>query len=291
MYISTETGSFDAYGDIKTIIKMLKDAGFDAYDYSMFYDVKSGQIFMREDYIEQAKELRRFADSIGISCNQAHAPYATYVTCEQYHGMPKDEYNAFAHKSVTRAIEIAGILGARIIVVHPRDDGTVKENATLYQSFEETARKAGVKIAVENMWNWEDGAPTATIAACSHHDDFKAHMDLLNKDVFVACLDIGHAEMRGLNTSAVQMIETLKDDLQALHIHDIDLTYDNHSLPYTKSVDFEKILKALKLINYQGDITLESCCYVQFFPLELYPHVAKLMAAVANYMRKYLQGK
>ena len=115
MYISTEIGSFNAYGDTKQIIKMLKDAGFDAYDCSMFYDLPCGQMLMEKDYLQQAKDLREYTDSIGIVCNQAHAPYATHIASGEYNGMPKDEYNAFAHKQVTRAIEVAGILGAKVM--------------------------------------------------------------------------------------------------------------------------------------------------------------------------------
>lgn len=204
MYISTEIGSFDAYGDKTKIIKMLKNAGFDAYDCSMCYGEQCGQMLMQDDYIQQAKALREYTDSIGIVCNQAHAPYASMVKCEEYHGMNRDDYNIFAHKQITRAIEVAGILGAKIIIIHPCNDSSAEENAIMYKSFEETARKAGVKIGVENMWNWDEGSPNATPAACSHHDDFKAHMDLLDNDVFVACLDIGHAEMKGLNTSSMR---------------------------------------------------------------------------------------
>ncbi|MBQ8295602.1 MAG: hypothetical protein IJX87_04115 [Clostridia bacterium] len=74
------------------------------------------------------------------------------------------------------------------------------------------------------------------LAACSHHDDFKAHLELLPADVFVACVDIGHAEMAGLSTSAAQMIETLGDRVLALHVHDVDLVHDNHQVPFTQKL-------------------------------------------------------
>ena len=295
MYISTEINSFRAYGDRRKIIRMLQEAGFTAYDYSMFGDgwLKPNTSLLSDDYREQAQAFRAYADSIGMPCNQAHAPFPTALRLDVQYGDLTDNaaYNEMAIMEIKRAIEVAGILGAKVCVVHPCNDYTPEQNAKLYQLFEEDARKAGVKIGVENMWNWNRGEPNACAAACSHHDNFKAHMNLLPKDVFVACLDIGHAEMAGLNTSATQMIETLDCDLQALHIHDNDRVHDEHCLPFTRKIDFEAMITALKKIGYQGDVTMEADTYIRRFPLQLYPIAVKLLAEVARYIRDRLQEK
>ena len=293
MYISTEINSFKALGSNEKVLRLLKESGFDAYDFSMFYgSLAETEILDHEDYLARAKAFRAVADGIGLVCNQAHAPFPS-ATNDDYprFSMSTAEYNAYAHKKIERAIEVAGVLGAKSIVVHPWNCYTPEKNAVLYASFEGVARKAGIKIAVENMWNCEGWGTVhfrALPAACSHHNDFKAHMDLLPKDLYIACVDIGHAHMRGLDTSAVEMLETLGDYVQALHIHDNDLVHDSHQLPYTMKIDFTAILEALKRIGYQGDITLEADVYMKKFPLELYPQAAKLMAETAEYMRKYL---
>ncbi|MBR2057473.1 MAG: sugar phosphate isomerase/epimerase, partial [Fibrobacter sp.] len=211
MFISTEINSYKKMGDNRAIIKLLKESGFTAYDFSMFRGSLADEILLSDDYLARAREFRAYADSIGLPCNQTHAPFATIRKGDE-------EWNKMMFPLVKRAIEISGILGARVCVVHPCNDYTPEENAELYKSFEPYARKAGVKIGVENMWNWASGSPTATAAACSHHDNFRAHLDLLPADVYVACLDIGHAELRGLETSAVQMIERLSDRLEAIHL-------------------------------------------------------------------------
>ena len=281
-YISTEIQSFKQYGNAWEIVKMLKEVGFTAYDASMFTDGVFDEILYAENWEEKAREFRAYADSLGIVCNQSHAPFATARKGDE-------EYNKQMLPKIKRAIEVSGILGAKICVVHPCNNYTAEENAKLYKNFEQTAKKAGVKIAVENMWNWKQGSPVATPAACSHHDDFKKHLELLNKDVFVACVDIGHAEMAGLNTSAAQMIETLGDRLTAMHLHDVDKSRDNHLLPFTLKIDFPPIIEALRKINYQGDITLEACHFVKKMPVELLPNVAKLAADVAAYFRREIQ--
>lgn len=293
MYVSTEINSFCAVGNNCKILKMLKEAGFTAYDFSMFYgSIADREIIEKDDYIERAKAFRAYADGLGMPCNQAHAPFPT-ATSDEYprFNMTTEEYNAYAHKKITRAIEVAGILGANVIVVHPWNFYTPQENAALFKTFEETARKAGVKIAVENMWNWENGAPTASPAACSHPDDFNAHLDELPADLYTACVDIGHAEMAGLNTSAAEMIRALGKRVTCLHIHDNDLVHDDHQLPFTRKIDFDEVISALKDIEYKGDITLEVDAYAPQFPLEEYPSVMKRMAETAEYIAKKLQKK
>lgn len=281
-YISSEIQSFKQYGNAWEIVKMLKEVGFTAYDASMLKDGVFDEILYAENWEEKAREFRAYADGLGIVCNQAHAPFATARKGD-------DEYNAQMLPKIKRAIEVSGILGAKICVVHPCNNYTAEENAVLYKNFEETAKKAGVKIAVENMWNWKQGSPVATPAACSHHDDFKKHLDLLNKDVFVACVDIGHAEMAGLNTSAVEMIETLGESVQCIHLHDIDGVKDNHQVPFTQKVDFAKIIDALKVVNYQGDITLEVAYAPLKTPKELQKPLAKYLAEIANYFKNELE--
>ncbi|MCQ2603167.1 MAG: TIM barrel protein, partial [Clostridia bacterium] len=115
--------------------------------------------------------------------------------------------------------------------------------------------------------------------------DFCRHLDLLDKDWFVACLDIGHAEMKGLNTSAVDMIFALGDRLKCLHIHDNDKHHDSHKLPYTYGIDFEPIIDALAKIGYNGDITFEADSFPPGFPTKLYPNAVKVMHDVGMYIK------
>jgi sugar phosphate isomerase/epimerase len=283
--ISIDCESFRQYGGAREIVKMLKDAGFDAYDASMFTNGVFDSILYAENWQEQAKEFRAYADRLGIVCNQSHAPFASLRANDE-------KYNEWMFPRLVRAIQVSGILGVKVCVVHPCNDWTAEENAKFYEKLEPYARESGVRIGVENMWNcvgWDTPEFRAIKAACSHHEDFKAHLDLLPADVFVACVDIGHAEMRGLETSAVQMIETLGQSMQAMHLHDVDLVHDNHQIPFTQGIDFAKVIKALKKIGYQGDITLETSCGPLNAPKELQEPIARYLAAVANYFREQIE--
>lgn len=286
MYISTEIQSFYKYGNNREVLKMLKNAGFTAYDFSMFRNSNAyKEIMLADDYMAKAQEFRAYADSLGLPCNQTHAPYPTAIKGNETH-------NEKMFEEVVRAILVSGVLGASVCVIHPCNDYTAEENAELYKRFEPYARQAGVKIGVENMWNsyhWGQPDFHALPAACSHHDDFLNHLRLLPNDIFCACVDVGHAEMQGLDTSAEQMILTLGGYVQSIHLHDIDGVNDNHQVPFNYNIDFEKVIGALKKIGYQGDITLE-CAYTALkHPVELYESLARYMASVAGYFKMRLE--
>ena len=286
-YISTEIHSYRKYGDDKAVVKMLKDSGFTAYDFSFFNGwLKVVDALIADDYQAWFTDFRKFADGIGIACNQTHAPFPTMKKGEE-------EYNAEIFLKIVRAIQASGILGAKVCVIHPCNDYTPEENAEMYLRFAPYARKANVKIGVENMWNWwhygeADGHVMP--AACSHQEDFFAHMELLPKDVFVACVDIGHAEMmHAFGTDASKMIERLGNYMKAMHLHDVDLVHDCHSLPFAQKIDYAPIIEALRKIGYEGDITLEADTFAPNVPKELLPSAARYAAAVAEYFKTQLE--
>ena len=125
------------------------------------------------------------------------------------------------------------------------------------------AKDCGVKIATENMWNWDDAKDESCFAACATSESFIEHIDAVNDPYLVACLDIGHAEMRGSGSGAANMIRALGHRLQALHIHDNDRWHDSHQIPFSMSIDFAPIAAALKEIGYKGWFTLEADHYLK----------------------------
>ena len=96
-------------------------------------------------------------------------------------------------------------------------------------------------------------------------------------------MDIGHADMRGLSTDPYTMIKTLGRHVAALHVHDNDKHRDSHELPYTMDIDFDAVARALAEIDYQGEMTLESCYYLpkEYTP-ENYTEGLRKMAEAAR---------
>ncbi len=264
MRTSTETNSIARIVGEERAVELIAKAGFEAWDFSLtnmwICDWKNREFsfsdhpLAKDNYLEFARRLRRIGEDNGIVCNQSHAPFPCYADCYEK-----------IEKFIKRAIECTAEAGGEHCIIHPDAFITPEENAEMYAKLLPFAKECGVKIATENMWGWDAEKDEATPLACSPHTNFKAHLDALPDDYYVACLDIGHAEMRGTQTSAVDMVYTLGDKLEALHIHDVDLHHDNHQIPFSLKVDFEPIAKALRDIGYKGWYTLEAVHYLDTF--------------------------
>ena len=284
MRISTEIGSASKIVGEEKAIRYAAEAGFEAWDFSMFsmcgFDYttrcfkESSHPLAGKDYLAFARRLKHIGLECGIVCNQSHAPFPTY--CPEIRGYYK------------RALECTAEAGGKICIIHPDNYKSAEENAEIYEELLPYARSCGVKIATENMWCWDKERDIASRAACSHHDDFVKHIDVVGDEYFVACLDVGHAEMAGLETSAVKSILALGPRLEALHIHDNDLHLDSHQIPFSMSIDFAAIASALKEISYKGDLTLEADAYLKGFTAadaELVPQGMKNLAESAKRLR------
>ena len=267
MKISTEINSPSRLVSPEKAVELVAKAGFDAWDFSMF-DMHEGphaanEPLMGADYLSYARRLKQIGLDNGIVCNQSHAPFPS----EAPHVRPY----------LQRAIECTAEAGGQICVIHPDNSATPEKNAELYWEILPFAKDCGVKIATENMWNWDDEKDQSCFAACATPESFCNHLSAVNDDFFVACLDIGHAEMRGSETSAVEMIHALGPKLQALHIHDNDQWKDWHEIPFSMNIDFPAIIKALKSIGYTGYLTLEAECYLYKYNTEnVFEGVCKL---------------
>ena len=254
MKISTEIGSIARIVGMEKAVEMCAKAGFEAWDFSMFdmcqidwktrLPLQSTNQLSGIHYLEYARKLKKIGLDNGIVCNQSHAPFPVDVPA--------------VRSCLKRAIECTAEAGGEICIIHPDNNKTAEQNAEMYAELLPFAKSCGVKIAAENMWNWDADKNESSFAACATGEDFKKHIDLLNDASFVACLDLGHAEMRGSGDGAVKMIKTLGHRLQALHIHDNDCWHDNHQIPFSMDIDFDAIVKALKEINYKGYFTLEA---------------------------------
>lgn len=262
--ISTEINSASKIVGEERAIELLAKAGFDGWDFSMFamskYNKESGTYMQTEhplsgqNYLAFARKLKQVGLDNGIVCNQSHAPF------------PVKNRNIYSY--LKRAIECTAEAGGTHCVIHPDNDKSAEENAEMFLELIPFAKDCGVKIATENMYNWDREKGHSLFAACATPKSFCEHIDIVGSEWLVACLDIGHAEMKGSDTTAVEMIHTLGSRLQALHIHDNNKVRDSHQLPFTMDIDFNAIAKALKDINYAGYFTLEAEAYLKIYTEE-----------------------
>ena len=102
---------------IEKALEMIAEAGFDGYDFSAFNmldqneDIDPNSVLNGPEYMAWAKNVKAKADSLGIKCYQAHAPFPS----SKY----DETFNKEIKQVIIRSMEIAAYLGAEIIVVHP----------------------------------------------------------------------------------------------------------------------------------------------------------------------------
>lgn len=277
--VTTTEISARKLGD-KEAVRLIKQAGFDAYDYNLcdMFRVE-GNPLGGEKYVSHVKEVKALADDLGIPCLQAHAPFGY---------LPDKQAAEKSLKGAFRAIEIANIVGCPVLVVHPGNDFTAEQNYDyIYSRILPFAKQANVKIAAENMWN--RGVDTYSVpAACGTAKDFAAHLDVADDPFLIACLDIGHAFMAPA-PGAPELIRALgKHRLGALHVHDNDLIHDQHTFPFVGRIDWDSVILSLREIDYQGNFTFEADNYLAQFPVDLYPSCLKQLEKIGRYFIKRL---
>jgi len=274
MKISTQTARFASIFGNQEAIKMLCEIGYEALDYSMFEGNIEKSIIYDE---KEALKIKDIANSYGVYFNQTHAPFPSFKKDDK-------QYNKDIIPQLIKSIETTAILGAKHIIVHPiaLDQNQFEYNMEFFNSLLKYAKEYNVIIALENMFGRDKKDKTKIGPnVCSTAPDFNRYLDALDSKYFTGCLDIGHAGLVG--ESAVNMINKLGHNrLKALHVHDNDNKSDLHTLPFTKKLNWKNIMKALKDINYDGQLTLEADNFYIGMPDQLLKDASIFMLKTAK---------
>lgn len=248
----------------------IKKAGFDAVDYS-FYWWSEEKTMLTEDYLKKAEKTCENLRKAGLVCNQAHAPFAFQYGEEM-------DLSCRNYLDIVRSMEYASVIGAKHIVVHgikvPEGADTEEcfaYNCRYYKSLEEYCKKFNIRIAVENLTNSAFRTP----------DKMNRMMEMLDSEWFVTCLDVGHAQL--VNYQPEDYINHLTPGiLKALHIHDNFGLNDNHLIPYTGILKWDRITEALALTGYSEDFTLEVVGFLGKYHGEALLQALKLCGMVGH---------
>lgn len=272
------------FGD-EAAIKLIAGAGFDALDFS-FYWMPEGENFLdRDDCIAHAQAVRSWADARGIAITQAHAPFDLDLN-------DSAEKQAYDYDQIRRAIACAGVMGAEQIIVHnlvTADAADFRDvNLKFFRSLEADAKKAGVRIAVENLWGVADGKIVG--GRLSTPETLSDFLDELGPENFCGCIDLGHAAIVGEDPA--DFIRALGvPKLAALHVQDTDLEHDSHNLPTLGRHDWASITAALAETGYDGDLTFEIFAFLGALPKETLGEALKLAHAVGRKLISDIESK
>lgn len=298
--------------DIDAVCKMYKENGIDGVDFGFdCYTAGNGhrEKFFSSQTIDELKAFftpyKEAFERHGITVCQTHPPFPTFKFADST-SETKEKYNARALDAVKKTIELTAFFGCKYAVVHPAHgvidmdlDELKKVNMKFYSQLIDDARKHGVTICLENMWNRRDGGAIFD-SACS--DPYEAHdyIDTLNdmagEELFAFCFDVGHANLTGKNMR--NTLRLLGKRVKVLHIHDTDKLEDKHTIPYAyigskgKSVtDYNGFLAGLRDIGYEGDISFEIGNVFNVFPAPTHPAVCALTASIGRYFESEITKK
>ena len=267
----------ERFGDMRAV-KLIKEAGFDAIDYSYYYKKECDEI-LGDGYRQYAQELRAHMDRVGIACNQAHAPFSFK------YGLRTDPSEE-RYLSLIRSLESALILGAKNIVVHaisvPEGVDFVEYNIAYYKSFIPYCERFGICVAVENLFR-RDKITNQIFGKLGTPEELGGIIKAIASPWIVACVDVGHAALTG-NEPQDFIAGMDREALKCLHVQDNDYIGDRHLFPYSGKLNWSEIMTALKKKGYDGDLTFEVVKQIDLYPNELLPDALKLANAIGRHL-------
>ena len=284
MILASQNDQLSAALGHEATIDIMKEAGYDAIDMSLFSMSNDNDIFNSDAYKSRTLELAAYAKQKGIYFNQSHVPFT-------FRWSNPNEYEERCFPRQIRGLEITALLGAKIAIVHPmhhceykgNEEALFEQNMKFYRDLLPYAKEFDVKIALENMWQIDKKRKYISEDVCSRATEFARYIDALDDEHFVACLDLGHCGLIG--EEAEDAIRILGHDrLKALHVHDNDYRNDMHTLPFLQNMNWDAIMKALADIRYDGDFTFEADNFLSHFPNDFKPRAVEFMVDTGRYL-------
>lgn len=278
------------FGDEESIRRMA-NAGFDAVDYTFNEMVSPDCVWNTGGFHDYALRLRTVAQQSGIVFNQAHAPFLfDWESIWQ-----TDRFDAWLLPTMERAFCCASLLGVEQMVVHPIHHIRYYNNEKLlwewnlgyYRTLLPIAKRYGVAIALENMWQTDPLRHCGDRDVFSQPKEFCAFLDALHDPFAVACVDVGHAGLAGEDPAV--LLRSLSSRVKALHIHDNQHHIDDHTLPYLGKLDWDSITRVLGEINYRGDFTFEVTSFLTPFDDGLVDSALRFQVEVGRHLMQKVE--
>ncbi len=237
---------------IDEAVRRIAAAGFDAVDLNLVMICNKTLRLHIDDWKYEAEKIALAVQETGIEIAQCHLPFkGKKINCHT----PEDlEYY---YKMFYRAIDVAGFLNVPWGVIHPdtlkgkglSDDECCKINHDHNDRYIEYALNKGINIAYENMtFGTQAGY-------CTYVDQLVHLIDSYADPRIGACLDTGHANM--VYEDQYEPILKLGHRLHCTHINDNLGKDDLHLPPFSGTIKWESVIKALREINYPGVLNLE----------------------------------
>ena len=235
MQLSVTSDFVDSHDDPVPYLHEIRSAGFTRVHFCHEWD--SDHIYPPD----RIAAIRNEMIDLGMSSDIVHASEGQQIGW----GLDDPTARDAGIDLVKNRIDLAVELGADTIVLHARAHHSEARQKESLGALLPYADSAGVTIALENL----------------PKDGFSRVFPLLDEfqsDVLGFCFDSGHAALnRAHGFDDFADAERRGDRLAALHLHDNDGASDQHRLPFTGVVDWDRIARMIAASPFAGCLTLE----------------------------------
>ncbi len=225
----------------KSHLDMIADNGFS------IIEIFSSRMQIDFDDNSQLKEIAKGVDQNNLMVNSVHAPF--YFNLESLKNKMfvniasvDEDYRKKSVEEIKSSMVLATLFPVDYYVIH---FPYVIHRDSFLKSLEELfafAEHLQVKLAFENI----PGENTSVSSIVKFFDE-----NLVPAGI---CFDTGHANIRG----------TIYDDIEeygvnffTMHVHDNSGDSDSHLVPFEGGIDWKRIKKALKQVDYKWGFILE----------------------------------
>lgn len=268
MKLATSTCDFSEYVEnVYENIDCYDGTGFKYLDFN-FDSPMIYEILERDDYLDEFRRIREYADKKKYTFVQSHAPCCG-------NGLKKDEKYPRYVELIKRSINACAVLGIPVIVVHAGLDGEIpldeyfRRNKEFYSEFFENMEKTGVYVLTENTYMMKQ-------TYFFYGREMKAFLDYVGHPLLAACWDTGHAN---IFTNQYHNISDLGHYLKAVHVQDNFGLKDDHLAPFQGTLNMDELMCALIDNGFKGAFTFES------------PQIIRKMNGWPVYRKEYTPSK
>ena len=252
MRLASTTGDFAGYFETTAeSVKCLYDAGFRYIDIMLDGRAANNEFILNDNWEDNAKRLREYAENLGVKFVQAHAP--------SYGGPKLSETERMEEltRRTIRSIEVCGVLGVENNVVHAAPEVGIGEeeffigNKAFYEKLFPAMEKWNVNVLAENSTRVNMRHGYYLISG----EDMVKFLRFVDHPLLHACWDTGHANVEG---PQYEHLVALGSELRALHIHDNRGERDEHILPWFGTMNLDDLMHGIIDSGYNGYFTFEA---------------------------------
>lgn len=240
-------------------IETCATAGFDRMEYNFCSGPAAAKPLAGDNWKDVVAGLKQTLDANNICVPYTHDFWYLMANTKG----PEDV--ALKDLMIRRSVEATTMLESKLMVIHTQSifdaEGYNPEKTHIYNKvflseMGELAAKAGLALAIENVFP----IPGAIGHAC-YPEEMAELMQELNDPLFGICWDFGHANMAQVDHE--QALEIIAPWLRHIHVNDNKAKTDEHTIPGYGTVPWDKVMKKLKAVGYQGDLTLTVRTFAQ----------------------------